>query len=301
MSVANILCVGHAVQDFIFSVPALPTRGEKYRATRSVAQGGGPAATAAVAMCRLGGGATLAARIGDDSAADLIIDELRDYGVDCHLLLRCTGCSSSISAVMVDSRGERMIVNYLDERLPSDASWLEPLLVGDFAAVLADTRWPEGALCALRYAREAGRYAVLDADRPVPADGALLRVATHVAFSSDGLTDYAREPDPVVALGRVAAQLDAWCAVTVGGAGVYVSRNGQIEHFASTPVTAIDTLGAGDVWHGAFVLALAESSDAEHAVRFASAAVALKVQRPGGRAAVPTRIEVDQFMAVHRP
>ena len=106
---SRVLCVGHAVQDFVFGVEALPTRGEKYRARSFTTVGGGPAATAAVAIARLGGEALLAARIGDDLAAGLIAAELEGYGVDCRWLRRFAGCGSSVSAVMVDPAGERMI------------------------------------------------------------------------------------------------------------------------------------------------------------------------------------------------
>jgi sugar/nucleoside kinase (ribokinase family) len=78
--VAIVLCVGHAVQDFVFGVDALPTRGEKYRANAFDTVGGGPAATAAVAVAKLGGRARLAARIGDDAVADVVIAELQRYG-----------------------------------------------------------------------------------------------------------------------------------------------------------------------------------------------------------------------------
>lgn len=293
----TVLCVGHAVQDFVFTVPALPDRGEKYRATGFTSVGGGPAATAAVAVARLGGRALLAARVGADAAADMIVAELRGYGVDCSHVRRCDGCASSVSAVIVDERGERMIVNHLDPSVPRDADWLPSAAAVGARAVLADTRWPEGALAALRSARAAGLPAVLDADRPIPADGQLLRAATHVAFSSDALADYTGIADPARALAQVAPSLPGWCCVTAGGEGVHVIAGGRARHFAAFEVPVVDTLGAGDVWHGAFALALAEGRDEAAAVRFASAAAALKVQRPGGRAGVPARSELDAFLA----
>jgi sulfofructose kinase len=293
----TVFCVGHAVQDFVFSVPVLPERGEKYRATGFTSVGGGPAATAAVAVAKLGGRAVLAARVGADAAAEMIVAELRGYGVDCSHVRRFDGCASSVSAVIVDARGERMIVNSLDPSVPADAGWLPlPAAVGA-QAVLADTRWPEGALAALLAARAAGLPAVLDADRPIPADGELLRAATHVAFSSDALTDYTGITDPVRALASVAPSLPGWCCVTAGGEGVHVIANGRAFHSAAFEVPVVDTLGAGDVWHGAFALALAEGRDETAAVRFASAAAALKVQRPGGRAGAPARAELDAFLA----
>ncbi len=293
---AIVLCVGHAVQDFVFSVDALPSRGEKYRARRFDTVGGGPAATAAVAVAKLGGRARLAARLGDDPVADVVVAELERYGVDCTLLRRHPGRTTSLSAVMLDPAGERMIVNYLDPDLPRDPAWLpDPEAIGA-GAVLGDVRWPEGSAHALARARASGIPAVLDADRPIPADGALLACASHVAFSAEGLCEYAGVDDPVRALRAVGARLDAWCCVTAGADGVYVWSHGEIAHQPSFRVEVVDTLGAGDVWHGAFALALAEGRDETSAVRFAQAAAALKVQRQGGRAGAPTRAELEEFL-----
>lgn len=290
-----MLCVGHAVQDFVFSVSEIPTTAAKHRATAFASVGGGPAATAAVCIARLGGTALLAARVGDDAIADLIRAELEGYGVDCGHLRRMPGCGSSLSAVFVDQRGERLIVNHLDPKLPTMADWLPSPTVLGCSAVLADTRWPEGALAALAKARDADLPAVLDADQPIPSDGRLLDTATHVAFSQDALADYTGEADPV--RGLRAAGLSNWCCVTVGVHGVHVLENGVHMHVPGHPVPVVDTLGAGDVWHGAFALALAEGQPEMAAVRFASAAAALKVQRAGGRRGAPDRPELDRILS----
>lgn len=311
----RVLCVGHAVQDHVFRVPQLPTRAEKYRASGFVAAGGGPAATAAVTIAQLGGAARLAARVGDDAIADSIESELRGLGVDCAGLRRCAGRHSSLSAVFVDAAGERMIVNHTDPAMPADPSWLDDLPLDDVDAVLVDTRWPEGAARALARARAANLPAVLDADLPVPRDGELLRLATHVAFSEPGLRDFARDDDLARALQGVARRTGAWCAVTLGGEGALVvdgrvagagaapaagaAHDAQAvatEKLAAFAVEPVDTLGAGDVWHGAFALALAEGAGEREAVRAAAAAAALKVSRAGGRAAIPTRAERDRFL-----
>jgi sulfofructose kinase len=293
---ATVLCVGHAVQDFVFTLAALPRAAEKFQATHFASVGGGPAATAAVAIARLGGRALLAARVGDDVLAEEIVGELEASGVDCAAVRRLPGCSSSLSAVLVDASGERMIVNYLDRAMPTAADWLPaPRAVGA-AAVLADTRWPEGATQALAAARAAGIPGVLDADNPVPRSGSLLTEATHVAFSAEALADYAGEADPVRGLRSVAPRLPGWCCVTAGAAGVYALERNRLTHFPGHAVRVVDTLGAGDVWHGAFALGLAEGMVEADAVGFASAAAAVKVQRPGGRAGAPAREEVEDFV-----
>jgi len=80
---------------------------------------------------------------------------------------------------------------------------------------------------------------------------------------------------------------------------VYALEKGELRRFPAFVVPVVDTLGAGDVWHGAFALALAEGRDEAEAVRFASAAAAIKVQRAGGRSGAPTRVELDEFLAAH--
>jgi sulfofructose kinase len=293
---ASVLCVGHAVQDFVFAVDRLPDRGEKYRAREFESVGGGPAATAAVTIARLGGRARLAARVGDDAIADVIARELEAFGVDCTWVRRFSGAWSSVSAVMVDPRGERMIVNHLDARMPGAADWLPSIDAAGADAVLADTRWPEGAARALAAARAAGIPGILDGDRPIPRDASLLASASHVAFSMDGLAELTGEADPARALALAAAAHDAWRCVTLGADGVLVQDARGTRRVPAFGVRAVDTLGAGDVWHGAFALALAEGRGEDEAVRQASAAAALKVQRFGGRAGVPTRAEVDAFL-----
>ena len=293
---ANVLCVGHAVQDYVFSVPELPRTAEKHQASHFMSVGGGPAATAAVTITRLGGRAMLAARVGDDAIADIIVGELEGHGVDCSLVRRFPGCSSSLSTVLVDGAGERMIVNYRDPGLPDETDWLPSARQAGASAVLADSRWPAGAARALAAARDDGLPAVLDADKPVPPGSAMLQAATHVAFSAEALADYTGEADPVTGLKWVASKLPGWCCVTAGRAGVYVLDAGLLSHYPGHEVPVVDTLGAGDVWHGAFALRLAEGADEVAAVRFASAAAALKVQRRGGRAGAPTRAEVEGLL-----
>ena len=292
------MCIGHAVQDFVFSLPDLPAGGRKFRAEGFASVGGGPAATAAVAIARLGGEASLAARIGEDAVADAIVSELEGYGVDCARVKRFAGRTSSLSAVMVDARGERMIVNYRDAGMPAGPEWLG----GDdrFDAVLADTRWPEGAAEGFALARGAGVPAVLDADDPVPDDPAMLARATHLAFSADGLQGLTGEADPARALNSVHARFGAWVCVTDGARGVMICDAAGISAAGAFAVDVVDTLGAGDVWHGAFTLRLAEGAREADAVRFANAAAAIKVTRTGGRAGAPRRAEVEAFLATHQ-
>jgi sulfofructose kinase len=298
---ARILCIGHAVQDYVFSLADLPSGGRKHRAHAFDSAGGGPAATAAAAIAKLGGAAALAARVGADPIGAAIVEELSAYGVDCRLVRAIPGARSSLSAVMVDDRGERMIVNYRDPHMSADAGWLADALDFQADAALADGKWPEGATVGLLAARACGAPAILDPDEPAPDAPALYEAATHIAFSAEGLRGLTGCRDLAEALASFHARRPAWCCVTDGPRGALICDGGRMTSIGSYHVHPVDTLGAGDVWHGAFALRLAEGSAEIEAVRFANATAALKVSRRGAREGAPARAEVEALMREGTP
>lgn len=292
----TILTVGVAVIDIVMSIDALPRTPEKFRARDAAIVGGGCAANAAAAVARLGGRALLTARIGQDQIGDMIVAGLEAEGVDCTLVRRIPGGRSSFSSIYVDADGERQIVNFRDLTLSFDASWLAEQLPDGVDAFLADTRWPQGAAVAMRAARECGVPGVLDAEAPVREAEEALRQASHVAFSAQGLRDMTGVDDLDAALEKAREETGAWVCVTDGGAGVAFFENGRRAHEPAFAVDVVDTLGAGDVWHGAFALALGEGRDPRAAIRFANAVAALKCTRFGGRTGTPTRAEAEAFL-----
>lgn len=288
------MCVGFAAQDFVFGLPSLPTQPIKHRATSFACVGGGNAATAAVAAAGLGARARLSARLGDDTTGDAMLAEFAAHGVDASPSRRFSGCASPLSAILVDAADERMIVSYADPALPADPGWLGDL-PGDVDAVLGDVRWIEGATHLLGQARRRGLPAILDGDLP-GAPHAALQAANLVAFSAGGLartTGIESIPEALAAAERLT---DATVMATDGPRGVFWREGGGLRRQPAFPVTAVDTLGAGDVFHGALTVGLAEGMTLAQAARFASAAAALKCTRFGGRAGAPERAEVDALM-----
>lgn len=297
----KIVTTGVAVVDFVFYLDEMPRLAEKYRAQGAEITGGGGAANAAAAIARLGGHAMLASRLGTDQVAEMIAAGLEADGVDCAMLRRFDGKRSSFSSVFVDKSGERQIVNFRDPELPMDAGWLEAALPEDFNAALADTRWPDGAEVLMRTARQRGVPGVLDGEAPIREAEAALALASHVAFSAQGLRDWAGHDDLDTALRDVAAETGAFVCVTDGEKGVFW-RDGTASGFEPAfAITPLDTLGAGDVWHGAFALRLGEGASASEAIRFASAVAAIKCTRTNGRAGYPTRDETESFLKEARP
>ena len=293
---AGVLSVGVAVQDFVYFVDEMPVRPDKYRALDMAVVGGGCAATSSVAVAVLGGRSLLATRLGQDRIGDQIVAELSGYGVDCGLARQFPGRRSSLSSVFVDRTGERLIMNFRDHDLPAGFEWLPELAGLGVGAVLADTRWPDGAEAAMRAARAAGLPGIVDAERPVREAEAAVRLASHIAFSRNGLIDWTGHDDLAAGAHEVVDETGAFVSVTDGAHGTWFAGAGETGHVPAFAVTAVDTLGAGDVWHGAFALLLAEGQDERSAIRFASAAAAIKCSRYGGRAGIPGRAEVEAFM-----
>jgi sulfofructose kinase len=296
----TILVAGVAVIDFVFSLDAMPRRADKFRARDAAIVGGGCAANAAVTVARLGGTARLAANVGQDEIGDMIVRGLAAEGVDCGLVRRHEGRRSSFSSVFVDSAGERQIVNFRDEGLYRDTAWLAEWIPASFDAALADTRWAGGAAAVLEAARARKRPGVLDADLIDHDVAEALAAASHIAFSARGLRDYAGMDDLSSALRKARERSGAWLCCTDGNKGVIFLDDGDVRRVPAFVVEAVDTLGAGDVWHGAFALALGEGKPEAEAILFANAVAALKCTRFGGRGGIPDRTETEAFMRRNR-
>lgn len=175
--------------------------------------------------------------------------------------------------------------------------WLAAADLGQFDAALSDTRWPQCGAAVLGRARERGVPGVLDAEAPIAlAEGALM-LASHIAFSAQGLRDYAGHSDLAKGLREVARATGAWVCVTDGAKGVLWLDGDDVRSVPAVAVVAVETLGAGDVWHGAFTLKLAEGEREEAAIRYANAAAAFKCAGNGGRASYPRRADVGAFLS----
>jgi sulfofructose kinase len=298
----RILCAGIAVLDEIFRVDEFPPADGKAQASEFVAVGGGCAANAAVAIARLGGRASFAGPLGGPAGhepiSDRILAGLAGEGVDCAGCVRLDGVTSALSAIFVNARGERTIATYRDHRLdavtPRDA---EALAAGT-DAVLADNRFATFALPICRAALRRGVPVVLDADKPAVPGDPLFSTCSHIVFSAEGLRATMGIDDLAAALRAFGHATNAFLAVTNGSDPVlWRDHADAIRELPVFRVAAVDTLAAGDVFHGGFALALIEGREVADAMRFAAAAAGLKCTRFGGSAAAPLRNEVDALLA----
>jgi len=299
----RILCLGMSAHDCVYQVDTIPTTPTKILATGYAECGGGMAANASVAIARLGGEAHYWGRVGDDLLGDRIVGELAGEGVVTRNVRRLRGVVSPSAAILVDAAGERLVCAYNDPALDHGIGWLPLREVAGFDAVLADVRWPEGSAAVFDAARAAGKPSVLDGD--IGPRDVLLELAarvTHAVFSTPGLARATGTVDPIDGLRAMAARgLPGVMGVTLGAAGfAWIDAYGEIRRAAAPPVQAVDTLAAGDVFHGALTLALAEGRSLGDAAAFANAAAAIKCARFGGRRGAPARSEVNALLAAQR-
>ncbi len=294
-----IICVGHAALDYVYRIESFPPEPTKVRSLEHLESGGGMAANAAATIARLGGRVELWSRTGADSAGQRIHAFLEADGVDTRFVRTYEGARSSTSAVIVDKDGERLIIGERDHAMSMDASWLPLERIAGAAAVLSDFRWVEATRDAFREARARGVPTLLDADL---GGGGLLAeflcLADYAIFSGPALDDFAPEIDQPAQLLSVLATGVRHAGVTRGADGyVWLSQGGTSGHQPGFPVEIVDTTGAGDAFHGAFAWALANDRLAPECARIAAAVAALKCRKLGARPGLPTRAELDEFLA----
>jgi sugar/nucleoside kinase (ribokinase family) len=298
----TILCAGGAVQDIIMRVAAFPTPGGKVQASEVVTAIGGQSGNAAVTLARLGAKVRYAGPLGaeDDPVAAFVIATLAREGIDVRQAIRVAGGKSSLSTIMLDATGEKMITTRRGTNLSGVAPRDAEALVEGCDAVLLDNRYPDFCLPVAAAAAKRSLPRVLDFDYGAPADDALLLASTHVIASADALRESTGARDFAQGLRMLGQHYQGFLAVTDGANGVTWRDGETIRHMAAFEVAAIDTLGAGDAFHGAFTLRLAETGDAVESLRFASAVAAIKCTRFGGTVGAPTGEEVEEFLNARR-
>ena len=294
----RILCAGGAVQDIIMRVDKFPDAGTKVQASQFLITSGGQAGNAAVAVARLGGHVSFAGPLGakDDEIAGRILESLAREKINCSGAIRVPGAISSVSLILVDTGGEKTIATRRDQGLSAITPEHPERTVADADAVILDNRYPNFVTPICEAARARGIPRVLDLDKAAAPDDPLLMACSHVISSAEALRGSTGLNDLRAALKKLGQSFKGFLAFTDGPDGVYWLENGEIRHMEAFKVKAIDTLGAGDVFHGAFAFRFVESGDLRESMRFAAAAAAIKCTHFGGLMGAATRIEVDDFL-----
>ncbi|UPK35289.1 sugar kinase [Bradyrhizobium sp. 186] len=295
----RILCIGIPVRDLTFRVEAVPERGSKANASHLADICGGNALNAAIAIARLGGRVSFAGPMGDtgETSSGFLLERMAAEGIETTHIVRMPGLTTPVSAIMIEPSGERTLTIYRDP-----APWSVKLpdadeLLTDCQAVLVESRCAAFCTDLCAEARRRGVPVVVGVDRAMLLQDGLLTAASHLLFASEQVQETAGVADDGEALKRLATLTPAFLAATRGPRGtIWLNEAGELKETPAFPIEAVDTLGAGDVFQGAFTLCLAEGSDVQEALQFAAAAAALKCTRHGGGMAAPQRLEVEVFL-----
>ncbi|WP_284778476.1 sugar kinase [Agrobacterium sp. lyk4-40-TYG-31] len=296
----HVLCVGAAVLDTLFRVRDMPTGQGKVLPYEMLQIAEGMASSAAYTVHRMGGRASLWGAVGDDETGARILRDLTESGINTSGMTIAKGARSALSTIIIDDNGERLIVPFYDPKLHDTRRPCTEADIAPFDAVLVDVRWPELAFDVLTVARALGKPAILDGDvAPVETLEMLAPTATHIIFSEPAAERLTGTADVAAMLPILHKRYpQTFLAVTAGPGGCYWTEPGDatVHHQHTMAVKAIDTLAAGDVFHGTLALSIAEGMQSRPAIQLSSVAAALKCTVFGGRAGAPTRAETQTHL-----
>jgi sulfofructose kinase len=282
----DVLCVGHASYDLVFSVDHHPTADEKIVAEDFLSCGGGPTANAAVTVARLGFKSAFAGYLGQDIYGEKHYQELLESGVNTRLIVRGTS-PTPLSTIIVKPNGNRALINYKGktQTLPCQAI--------DFSSVSAkvvlfDGHEPHISLHLLKQLQQQSIPTVLDAGSVHEGTAALMSEVDYLVCSEKFAVQFAG--NVVTALARL-AQLSKTVVITLGERGLTWQRGQDSGNLPAFKVNAIDTTGAGDAFHGAFAAAVASELTWNEVLHYASAAGALCCTKIGARTGIPSMLE----------
>src|SRR3979411_2192406 len=267
----RILCIGMPVRDLTFRVRGLPARGSKEQPSNFEEICGGNALNGAIGIVRLGGRASVCGPMGDarETSSRYIFEKLAHEGIDTKHIVHMRGLVTPISNIMIDPSGERTIVTFRDPEL-----WKVQLpdtdeLLEDCSAILTENRCAEFCTDLCAEARRRGIPVIVDVDRTMSLREGLLTASSHLVFSSEALQATAGVADDAEALKKIAKLTPSFVAGTRGAQGsIWLDEHQILRQTPAFPVHTVDTLGAGDVFHGAFPLAITEGQDVPRPLRF---------------------------------
>ncbi len=288
MTPIGVACVGLATADTIVELPTWPEPDGRMVADSIVRSYGGPAATAAVTLSRLGHRAAMIGAVGDDRVGELVRRDLADEGVDVTHLATSAGRSAESVIVVERARSTRTILH---------APGASPEGLGSAARELcASAAWThvDHAGFGLVDGVDRGRLSV---DAGHRMEGLELAGVGLYAPSATALRD--RYPNRPLGSAVAAALADGArrVAVTLGARGALAAAADGAWHVRAAPIEVVSTLGAGDVFHGALLASMLDGLSLAEAVRRANVAAALSCRSIDGRGAIPTREELDAALA----
>lgn len=288
----DVLCVGNASYDFVFQVNHHPGGDEKMTARAFLQCSGGPAANAAVTVARLGAVSAFIGYIGTDEYGEKQRFDLRHENVNTEYIA-VGEAPLPVSTILVKPDGSRSVVNYRGE-----VDYLSADFVTDTnllpRVLLFDGHEPYVADELMANFKAIKIPSILDAGSVHLGTRHLVDKVNYIIASEKFALEFTGKEgmDAVRDLAQRAPNV-----IVTRGAKSILWKNPENEgEFPAFSVKAVDTTGAGDVFHGAYAYALANRMGWQERLRFSAAAAALSCTKLGGRTSIPTGKELQQFL-----
>jgi len=295
--VADIVAIGLNATDTLLRVPRFPAFDSKTKILSSALLPGGQAATAAVACRRWGLRSGYVGKIGDDAAGRLQREEFAREGIEVRLI-EVPNCASQLAFIIVDqSTGERTILWQRDDRLDLRPEELPQEWIRGARLVHLDGHPCAPAAAAARWAREAGAIVTADLDNLYPGIEALLEGVDFMIGSREFPERLLGMPDLLESLPEITRRFG--CRVsgaTLGRDGVLAWDGTQFHYCPAFRVEAVDTTGAGDVFHAGFAYALLRGDTLPEVLEFSCAAAGLNCTAPGARGGIRPVSEIEKLL-----
>jgi sulfofructose kinase len=298
----DVVGLGNSCLDILGVVPHIPGLDEKIEMSNTSLQGGGEVGTALVALAKLGSSAAFIGKVGDDPIGTFIKEDFEKYGVDINNLVVESGAISPSSIVMVEKHsGLRTIIDCGKSVTNLKPEEVQSGLIEKSKYLHLDSWHREAALEAATTARKKGIPVVLDADiSAYDAHIAQLIGLTDILITSQSFAQMFTKTDVVnLSIDKMIRLGPSVVMVTLGENGVACEGGGERFMTPAFEVEVVDTTGAGDVFHGAFIHAMLQDWSLQKAVEFASAVSAIKCGMMGGRNGIPTFLETLDFLIEH--
>jgi len=293
-----VTAIGISVMDHIMIVNGFSEKEGSYHCENYLLQGGGMAATALCAASKLGCRTKLFSRIGNDLNGEALLKEMDDFGVDTSGVLKVKEGKTTASFVLVDKNtGEKQFFSEKIKTAYKDMIDFNPELLDGTKVLLVDGYWMEAAQKGAKWAKDNGIPVVGDFKHIYPGLDILLNYIDYLVIPSFFAAELTDLTEPEKMLFKLRNSYGCTPIITMGAdGGIYLSE-GEIFKYKPFPITCIDSTGAGDAFHGVFCYMMSCGLGIHKSIEYASAAGALNCRAIGGRASLPDRRELKDFLS----
>ena len=294
----DVVGMGLNSVDFLNIVPEFPTLNSKMEILRFSKQGGGQVATAMVALARWGIKTKYIGKVGDDELGQFSLRSICEEGVEVSSVTTEPNATNQFATIIVEGvSGDRTILWSRDGRLMYREGELRKEEVCSGRLLHLDGHDIRAAIQCVEWAKEEGIPTVIDIDKVELLTTELIKKIDFIITSSRFPSLFTGIPDREKALIELQKQTQGFLCATLGHEGTMALVNGKIHRVKGFEVDAIDTTGAGDVFHAGFIYGLLQNWEVIEILRFANAVAALKCRYPGGRKGIPTLKEAQKLLS----